>query len=100
MFPKVIKAAAGPPDLGPGDNENETLPELTAQSNSGSDSGSGGSEDSTTEDSCSVASDNHELELHRNVSSVGWFSSYLPVLISLVRGKATLLMSLRNMSFK
>ena len=32
MFPKVIRAGAGPHDLGPGDNTRDTLPELAAYS--------------------------------------------------------------------
>jgi hypothetical protein len=32
MFPKVIRAGAGPHDLGPGDNKGGTFPELTVQS--------------------------------------------------------------------
>ena len=32
LFPKVIRAGAGPHDLGPGDNAGDTLPELVAQS--------------------------------------------------------------------
>ena len=31
LLPKVIRAGAGPHDLGPGDNSGDTLPELTAQ---------------------------------------------------------------------
>ena len=31
MFPKVIRAGAGPHDLGSGDNKGDTLPELTMQ---------------------------------------------------------------------
>ena len=31
LFPKVIKAGAGPHDLGPGDNAGDTLPELAVQ---------------------------------------------------------------------
>ena len=31
MFPKVIRAGAGPHDLGSGDNRGDTFPELTAQ---------------------------------------------------------------------
>ena len=31
MFPKKMKAAAGPHDLGPGDNSGDTFPELTTQ---------------------------------------------------------------------
>jgi hypothetical protein len=32
LFPKVIRAGAGPHDLGPGDNTGDTFPELTVQS--------------------------------------------------------------------
>ena len=32
LFPKVIRAGAGPHDLGPGDNTGDTFPELMAQS--------------------------------------------------------------------
>ena len=32
MLPKVIRAGAGPHDLGPGDNRGDTFPELTVQS--------------------------------------------------------------------
>lgn len=32
LFPKVIRAGAGPHDLGPGDNTGDTLPELMVQS--------------------------------------------------------------------
>jgi len=31
MFPKVIRAGAGPHDLGPGDNKGDTFPELVEQ---------------------------------------------------------------------
>ena len=31
LFPKVIRAGAGPHDLGPGDNAGDTSPELTVQ---------------------------------------------------------------------
>lgn len=34
MFPEVIRAGAGPHDLGSGDNEGETFPELTAGTDS------------------------------------------------------------------
>ena len=33
MIPKIIRAGAGPHDLGPGDNRGDAYPELTAQSN-------------------------------------------------------------------
>ena len=32
LFPKVIRAGAGPHDLGPGDNTGDALPELMVQS--------------------------------------------------------------------
>ncbi|KAF9786291.1 hypothetical protein BJ322DRAFT_779696 [Thelephora terrestris] len=32
LFPRVIRAGAGPHDLGPGDNRGDTFPELTARS--------------------------------------------------------------------
>ena len=32
LFPKVIRAGAGPHDLGPGNNTGDTLPELMVQS--------------------------------------------------------------------
>ena len=32
MFPKVIRAGAGPHDLGSGDNRGDTFPELTVHS--------------------------------------------------------------------
>ena len=34
-FPRVIRAGAGPHDLGPGNNEGDTFPELTVQSDAG-----------------------------------------------------------------
>jgi len=70
MFPKVIKAAAGPHDLGSGNNHDEALPELTVQSSSDSDTGSDSSGDSTTDYSSSVTSYESELEVFHNVSSV------------------------------
>ena len=38
MFPRVIRAAAGPHDLGPGGHDDEGIPEVEAQSDSDSDS--------------------------------------------------------------
>ena len=70
MFPKVIKAAAGPHDPGSWNNYDETLPELTVQLGSGSDTGSYSSGDSTTDYSSSVTSYDSELELFHNISSV------------------------------
>lgn len=70
MFPRVIKAAAGPHDLGSGNNHEETLPELTVQSSSDSDTGSDNSGDSTMDYSSSVTSYESELEVFHNASSV------------------------------
>ena len=38
MFPTVVKAAAGPHDLGPGARDNEEPPKVEAQSDTESDS--------------------------------------------------------------
>lgn len=70
MFPKVIKAAAGPHDFGSGNNYDETSPELVVQSGPDSDTGSDSGEDFTTNYSSSVTSYESELELFHNVSSV------------------------------
>ena len=69
MFPKIIKAGAGPHDCGSADNHDETFPELV-QSDTDSDAGSDCSGDSMTECSTSVTSYEPELELFHNVSSV------------------------------
>ena len=70
MFPKVIKAAAGPHNLSSGDNYDETPPELTVQSGSLSDNGSDSTGDSMMDDSSPVASHGSELEPFNNASSV------------------------------
>ena len=70
MFPKIIKAAAGPHDFGSGNGYDETPSELAAQSSSDSDTGSDGSEDPTTDCSSSVTSYESELEVFYNASSV------------------------------
>ena len=70
VFPKVIKAAAGPHDLGPGDNHDETLPELTVQSSSDLGTEFDGREDSTADHLSSVTGHDSELETSHNVSSV------------------------------
>ena len=70
MFPKVIRAAAGPHDLGSGSNCDETFPELMVQSSLDSDTGSDSSRDSTTDYPSSVTSYESELELFHNVPSV------------------------------
>lgn len=75
MFPRVIKAAAGPHDLGSGDNYDETFPELTVPLSPDSDTGSDSSGDSATDYSSSVTSYDSGLELFHNVSSVCWFPS-------------------------
>ena len=54
MFPKVIRAGAGPHDLGSGDNGGDAFPELTAQSDvepaMDSDEGLGGQWSTATDD--------------------------------------------------
>jgi len=71
MFPKVIKAGAGPHDFGSGKNDDETFPELTVQFKSpDSDAGSDSSGDSTTDYSSSITSYDSGLELFHNASSV------------------------------
>jgi len=97
MFPKVIKAGAGPHDLGSGDNHDETFPELTVQMSPDSDTGSDSSGDSTTDYSSSVTSYDSGLELFHNVSSVGRSPSLgLSVLTSPFRRRKTPSTSLRN----
>lgn len=101
MFPKVIKAAAGPHNFDPGNNYDETLLELTVQSSTDSDTGSDNSGDSITDYSSSVTSYESELEVFHNASSVCRFPfSWLPTLTSLLRRKKTLSMPSRNMSSK
>ena len=55
FFPRVIRAGAGPHDLGPGDNRGDTFPELTAHSDAGptmgDDEGLEGQQGLTTESS-------------------------------------------------
>lgn len=70
MFPKVIKAAAGPHDLGSGSNFEGALPESTVQPSWDSDNLSDSSGDSMTDYSSSVTSYEQELEVFHNVSSV------------------------------
>lgn len=88
MFPKVIKAAAGPHDFDPENNYDEIVPELAVQLSSDSDTGSDVSGDSTTDYSSSVTSYESELEVFHNASSVCRFSfPWLPNLTSLFRRK-------------
>jgi hypothetical protein len=70
MFPKVIKAAAGPHDLGSGDNYDDTTPQLVVQSSSDSDIGSDNSGEPTTDCSSSVTSCGSDIEVFHNASSV------------------------------
>lgn len=70
MFPKIIKAAAGPHDLSSGSNYDEALPELTVQSSLDSDSGSDSSGDCMTDYSSSITSYEQELEVFHNISLV------------------------------
>ncbi|KAF9781372.1 kinase-like domain-containing protein [Thelephora terrestris] len=69
MFPKLIKAAAGPHDLGSGDNHQETLPELTVQWGSDSDTGYDSGGDSTTGYSDSGTDYGSNFQVTHNVSS-------------------------------
>ena len=74
MFPRVIKAGAGPHDLGSGDNYDETLPELMVQLSPDSDTGYDSSGNSTTESSSSSATSyDSGLELFHNASPVHRF---------------------------
>lgn len=101
MFPKLIKAAAGPHDLGSGGNHHGTPPELMVQSGSDSDIESDSSGDSTTDYSNSVASHELDYKVVHNVSSV-CLPSLSPVLIfiSPFRRKKTLSMSSLIISLK
>ena len=96
MFPKVIKAGAGPHDLGPGNNCDETSPELTV---SGTEPE--GNDDSTSE--CSGSSTNKsDLEVLYNVFSVSRLSSPASnreYSRTITRGEKTLSISLQNISF-
>ena len=83
MFPKIIKAGAGPHDYGSGKNYDETLPEL-ACSSTGSDAGSGDGGDSTSGYPSSVVGCGPELELFHNVSSVCQPLFPLPLLPDLI----------------
>jgi len=75
MFPKVIRAGAGPHDFGSGNNHGETLlPELTMQLISDPDTGSD-SGDSSTDYSSPFTSYDPGLELFHNAPSVGRPSS-------------------------
>jgi len=113
MFPKVIKAGAGPHDFGSGENHGETLPEPTTQLIPDSDTGSDSSGDPTTDYSTLITSYDSGLELlsspitsydsgrelFHNASSVG--RSPPPrssILTSPFRRRKTLSMSSRNMS--
>ena len=72
MPPKIIRAGAGPHDLGPGDNKGDSPPELTvetpAEPNMSGDEGLGGRSDLTTD---AAASD--PIVIVRNIPDVGCF---------------------------
>ena len=73
MFPKVIKAAAGPHNLGSGNDYDETLPKLTVEWRSDSDAGSEGTGDFMTDHSSSLEpfdKVSSKLEPFNNASSV------------------------------
>ena len=82
MFPKVIRAAAGPHDLGPGNNPDDMLPELTVQSNSDAGNEFDDGENSTIDRPGLVADDDSELEIFHNVASVCRSSHRFPALTS------------------
>ena len=69
MFPKVMKAAAGPHDLGSGKNYDEAPSELTTQSSWDSDDECD-SGDSTMGCRSSSTGCNSDLELYHHISSV------------------------------
>ena len=69
-FPKLVKAGAGPHDLGPGNNHDETLPELTAQLSLDSDDGYDSGGNPTTNYPSFATSHDSDLELCHHVSSV------------------------------
>jgi len=69
MFPKVIKAGAGPHDCGSANNHDETLPGLV-RSDTNSDAGSDHSGDFMMDYPTPVTIYKPELELSHNVSSV------------------------------
>ena len=70
LFPKVIKAGAGPHDCGPGKNDDDVLPELTVQSDTDPDTGPCGSGDLRMDYSSSITDYESEFELFHNAPSV------------------------------
>ena len=93
MFPIVIRAAAGPHDLGPGGHNNEELPKVEAQSDSDSDSDTVSSlwDEDGDDDRSSVTSINSESDIViRNTTSVRLRCNFLPILITLYRMKGTI----------
>ena len=70
MFPKVIKGAAGPHDLGPGNNRGETFPELVVQSSLNPGTAPDGSGGSLTDSPCSASDHGSLLEVVHNIPSV------------------------------
>jgi hypothetical protein len=75
LFPKVIRAGAGPHDLGSGDNRGDTFPELTVRPMLNlrrDDEDLGGQWDPTTDDT-----DSESDIVVRNTPSV-WFLRALP----------------------
>ena len=99
MFPKIIRAAAGPHNLDSGDNQDGALPELAPQSSLDSDTGSDSSVDSMTDYSSSVTSYEQELEAFHNVATVFRPSSPPAHSYSPIR-KKTLLTSSQTISSK
>ena len=69
MFPKVIRAGAGPHDLGPGDSEGDTFPELMVQS--GVEPTTSGDEDFTGQCGPATNDANYDPDaVVRNIPSV------------------------------
>ena len=102
LVPKVIKAAAGPHDLGPGNNRGETFPELVVQSSSDPDTVPSGG-DNTLANSSTLASDNESLlEVVHNIPSVSCpLSRLLPnVGAHSVTRRKILVVSLQIISFR
>ena len=70
MFPKIMRAAAGPHDPDAGDDYDEIPPELMARLSLDSDAGSNSSGDSTMDYLNSVTGHDSDLELYHHASSV------------------------------
>ena len=99
VFPRVVKAAAGPHDFGPGNNHDGTLSEIMMQLNLGH-AEFGGSGGSSTDHFSSVTGSDSELNTCDDAPLVRRPQTHFPVLTSLYRRKETFLTTLRNISSK